>query len=148
MKLNYKELNEKHCQWVDKLYRQFGGLSSEIISFKKQAIELKIKISERWTKDPTTTAIQIAKDWRLFHDCLKTAKFYKVTLVFLKPDQDTGGIVKPSQYQDSSSIAQALLNMVQRMENPGENKSILLTGPIDGKASGPDHNRQDQIEHF
>jgi hypothetical protein len=131
MKLNYKELNKKHCQWVDKLYRQFGGLSSEIISFKNLTIELKIEISERWPKDPTTTAIQIAKDWRHLHDCLKTARFYKVTLVFFNPDQDTGGIVKPSQYQDSSSIAQELWNTVQRMNNPGKNSSILLTGPID-----------------
>ena len=133
MKLDYDDLNEKHCQSVDKLYRQFGGLSSEIISFKNLTIELKIEISERWPKDPTTTAIQISKCWREYHECLKTAKFYRVTLVFLNPDQDTGGFVEPSQYQVSSSIAQELWNTVQRMNNPGENKSILMTGPIDEK---------------
>jgi hypothetical protein len=47
------------------------------------------------------------------------------------PDQDTGGFVKPSQYQDSSSIAQEYLNIVQRMNNPGENSSILFAGHID-----------------
>lgn len=131
MKLNYNKLNEKHCREVDKLYRQFAGLSSEIISFENQTIELEIRISERWTKDPTTTAIQIAKDWRNYHTCLKTAKFYKVNLVYLNPDQETGGFVSASQNKDISSLAQELMNTIQKINNAGENKSILLTGPID-----------------
>lgn len=131
MKIDYDHLNEKHCREVDKLYRQFAGLSSEIISFENQTIELKIKISERWTKDPTTTAIQIAKDWRHCHNCLKAARFYKVTLVYLNSDQDTGGFVSHSSKSDIPSLAQAMLNIVKKMNNPGENKSILLTGPID-----------------
>jgi ATP-dependent protease HslVU (ClpYQ) peptidase subunit len=112
MKINYAELNEDHCRRVDKFYRQFAGLSSEIISFNTLTIELEIKISKRWKKDPTTTAVQIAKDWRSYHDCLITARFYKVTLVFLNPDQETGGVLSSSQNQDRSSLVQEIQNLI------------------------------------
>lgn len=135
MEINYDDLNEKHCRLVDKLYRQFAGLSSEIISYKKRTIELKIRISKRWPKDPATTAIQLAKCWRDYHDCLKTARFYKVTLVYLNSDQEKGGFVTYSPNQDISSLAQALWITVQKMNNPGENKSLLLTGSIDDEKS-------------
>jgi hypothetical protein len=138
MKINYDDLNEKHCRSVDKLYRQFAGLSSEIISFKKNTIELKIKISDRWPKDPTITAIQLAKCWRHYHDCLKTAKFYKVTLVYLNSDQETGGFVSLSPDQDISLLAESLWYTVQNITNPGENKFILLIGSIDGKNRNPE----------
>jgi hypothetical protein len=135
MKINYDDLNEKHCQSVDKLYRQFAGLSSKIISYGNSTIELKIKISERWTKDPTTTAIQLAKCWRNYHDCLKTARFYRVTLIYLNSDQDTGGFLSFSPNRDFSSLVQEMRNTVQKMNNPGDNRSILLTGTIDDENS-------------
>ena len=129
MKINYDELNEKHCRLVDKMYRQFAGLSSEIISFRNMTIELEIRISGRWPKDPKTTAIQISKDWRSTHECLKKAKFYKVNLIFLNPDQDTGGTFSPNQ--DRSSMIQEINEILEKMRTTGENKSILITGSID-----------------
>jgi hypothetical protein len=129
MKINYDDLNEIHCRKVDKLYRQFAGLSSDIISFKNKTIELEIRISKRWPKEPKTTAIQISNDWRRTHECLKKAKFFKVKLVFLNPDQDTGGTFSPNQ--DRSSMIQEINDILEKMKKTGENKSILITGSID-----------------
>jgi hypothetical protein len=131
MEINYEDLNEKHCRGVDKWYRMCGGLASKIISYGELTIELEIRISQRWPKDPTTTAIQLSKCWREFNDCLKDARFYKVTLIFLNPNQDMGGIIKISRNQDMQLFTQAAQDLCQKMNSPGENQSILLTGIID-----------------
>ena len=131
MKINYVDLNEKQCRGVDKWYRMFAGLASKIISCEELTIELEIRISKRWPKDPTTTAIQLSKCWREFNDCLNDARFYKVTLIFLNPDQDTGGIIKISRNQDMQLFTQEAQDLCQKMNSPGENRSILLTGIID-----------------
>jgi hypothetical protein len=96
---------------------------------------LEISISKRWPKDPTTTAIQLSRCWRQYNDCLKDAQFYKVTLVYLNSDQDTGGIVSPLPSLNIPSLTQALWEVVQKMNNPGENISIILTGDIDDESS-------------
>jgi hypothetical protein len=131
MKINYDILNEEHCRSVDKLYRMFGGLASKIISYEKRTIELEIRISKRWPKDPTTTAIQLSKCWREHNDSLKDARFYKVTLVFLNPNQDTGGILNISPNQDMQLFNQEAKDLCQKLNNSGENQSILLTGLIE-----------------
>jgi hypothetical protein len=131
MKINYDILNEEHCSSVDKLYRMFGGLASKIISYEKGTIELEIRISKRWPKDSTTTAIQLSKCWRKYNDCLKDARFYKITLVFLNPNQDTGGILNISPNQDMHLFNHEAKELCQKMNNSGENQSILLTGLID-----------------
>jgi hypothetical protein len=107
----------------------FGGLSSKIISYEERTIELEIRISKRWPKDPTTTSIQLSKCWRKFNDCLKDARFYKVTLIFLNPNQDAGGIISPNQ--DMQLFNQEAKDFCQKLNNSGENRSILLTGIID-----------------
>ncbi|MBI5009229.1 MAG: hypothetical protein HZB98_06185 [Bacteroidia bacterium] len=131
MKIDYAELNEDHCRRVDKLYRQFAGLASEIISYRNKTLELEIRISSRWPKDPETTAKQISKDWRSAHECLKKAKFYKVKLVFLGANQDTGGTFSINQYR--SSMIQEITDILDKMKSKGENKSVLITGSIDHK---------------
>jgi hypothetical protein len=108
-----------------------GGLASKIISYEELTIELEIRISKRWPKDPTTTAIQLSKCWREFNDCLKDARFYKVTLIFLNPNQDTGGILNISPNQDMKLFNQEAKDLCQKLNNSGENQSILLTGLID-----------------
>jgi hypothetical protein len=110
----------------------FGGLASKIISYEKRTIELEIRISKRWPKDPTTTVIQLSKCWRNYNDCLKDALFYKVTMVFLNPNQETGGILNISPNQDMQLFNQEAMELCQKLNNSGENQSILLTGLIDG----------------
>jgi hypothetical protein len=100
-----------------------------LVRINQLKIELEIRISKRWPKDPTTTAIQLSKCWRKFNDCLKDARFYKVTLVFLNPNQDTGGIISPNQ--DMQLFNQEAKDLCQKLNNSGENQSILLTGLID-----------------
>jgi hypothetical protein len=109
----------------------FGGLASKIISYDKRTIELEIRISKRWPKDPITTAIQLSKCWRQYNDCLKDARFYKVTLIFLNPNQDTGGIINISPNQDMQLFTQEAQDLIQKMNSPGENRSILFSGIID-----------------
>ena len=72
-------VRDKHIRKVDKFYRMYGGLSSDLISFEKHVIELEIRFSNRWPKPLETTAKQLAKSWQR-NKLLNEANSYVVHL--------------------------------------------------------------------
>ena len=80
-------VRDKHIRKVDKFYRMYGGLSSDLISFEKHAIELEIRYSKRWPKPLGTTAKQLAKSWQR-NKLLNEANSYVVH--FYKRTNNTG----------------------------------------------------------
>ena len=97
-----KEINFKHVKGVDKYYRMFAGLSSEFIDLKDDTLYLKIYISPQWSKNPHTTAKQLASSWFEFQPQLAHAKRYHVTII--KIDGDTGFAISPNEMEDPIDV--------------------------------------------
>ena len=59
-----KKINVRHIWNVDKLYRKFGGLASELLQYSNGCMYLKITRYPRWKKEDELTAEQIALNWK------------------------------------------------------------------------------------
>ena len=130
MTIKLDQFNTEYLFAVDKLYRQFGGLASTLTGYSNATLHLKVEISSRWKKDPVTTAIQISKSWRRFFPDLASARRYRVELVVLSKDADTGGVIsnntKPKEVQ-------ALIDRLAAAMDASKNESsvLVLEGDID-----------------
>ena len=74
-----EEIRDRHISGTDKYLRIYGGLSSDLISFDNQIIELEVRFSEKWTKPLEETALQLATSWKK-NSILLEAKGYLVHL--------------------------------------------------------------------
>lgn len=73
------QLNHDYTKNVGKHYLMYGNLRSTLLRYKLQTIYLDIKVSDKWTRSPKETALQIATSWRSFHEVLDQADSYVVS---------------------------------------------------------------------
>lgn len=108
-----QEVRDNHISRVDKLYRMCAGLSSELISFDGKALEIEVRHSGKWKKEPHETASQLAKSWRR-NNLLSKAKSYRVHIYLREVDsvtvEPTPKEIKPGKELDSfaSSVVSKL----------------------------------------
>lgn len=65
------KIRNKHVYNIDKLYRMFGGLSSELTAVKDGILYLEITVSPRWTKTMLKTATQLLNCWKKYTSILQ-----------------------------------------------------------------------------
>jgi hypothetical protein len=94
------ELNNKFIRRIDKKYRMFAGLASELVDYRDDIIYLHISISKRWPKPPEVTASQLAGDWKTYNPELAGARGYDVRIARIQ--NDTGFSVSPEVAENTS----------------------------------------------
>ena len=132
MSIDISAINSYHIHNVDKHYRMFAGLSSQLLDFQNDTLYLEISISRRWAKDVWTTAIQIANDWKKVNKELASARYYQVTIQFLDTKYETGGAVATANQSDHE-IATRIYHIMKATEaaQKEQHQKIVLTGSID-----------------
>lgn len=75
------KINTRHIPEVDRQYRMHGGLSSELMDFENGTIILRVTVSEKWTKSPEETAIQLAGSWKNNNPELSSASSYRAFIL-------------------------------------------------------------------
>jgi hypothetical protein len=80
-----QDINHRHIKNVDKLYRMFAGLSSELLEYSDQTLQIAIECSEKWKKPVEDTALQIAESWKTSNPELQHAKYYQA--IILTPEK-------------------------------------------------------------
>lgn len=132
MELDYQKINDQYIHQVDKFNRMFRGVSSSLISYENNTIELKIEVSRRWATDAVNTATHAAKSWRSFCIELKKAKKYKVHLSCLAPGLDTGGAFRITDDEaEMDRLIERLLQSVKHGAPP------IYTITIEGLIEDP-----------
>jgi hypothetical protein len=130
MELDYKKINNNYIHSVDKFYRMFSGLSSYLLSYENETIELEIEVSSRWEKDPRTTSIQLSSSWRRSCHELSDAKKYKVHLSYLAPNCEKGAAIQI--LDDESEMAALIENLVKTLNQEAKPiYTVILEGLID-----------------
>lgn len=124
-----KKIVDYHVYHVDKLYRQFGGLQSEMTDYEDETIYLKIQTNSRWGKDNIVTAKQLADSWKTFNKELKDAKRYHVTI--FNREIPTGIAVKANTLNNEESI-QAFVDAIKNIQPMAELKHTLKGEVVTG----------------
>lgn len=124
-----KKIVDYHVYHVDKLYRQFGGLQSEMTDYDDETIYLKIQTSSRWGKDNTVTAKQLANDWKKVNKELKDAKRYHVTI--FNREAPSGIAVKANTLNNEESI-QAFVDAIKNIQPMAEVQHTLKGEVVTG----------------
>lgn len=84
------QLNHDYTRNVGKHYLMYGNLRSTLVRYIQQTIYLDIKVSDKWTKSPEETALQIATSWRSFYEVLDQADCYVVSFgLMTSPERST-----------------------------------------------------------
>lgn len=84
------QLNHDYTKNVGKHYLMYGNLRSTLVRYSQQTIYLDIQISDKWSKAPEETALQMATSWRSFHEVLDQANSYEVSFSLMtSPEQNT-----------------------------------------------------------
>jgi hypothetical protein len=117
-----KTITEKHIRKIDKFYRMFSGLSSELIEYNNDVIHLKIKVSKKWPKDSLTTAKQIAQDWKDFNSELKDAKSFVVEIYHISGS--TGFVIDPKKRPDKEHLEESIKSLLSDDENSTNYETI------------------------
>ena len=124
-----KKIVDYHVYHVDKLYRQFGGLQSEMTDYEDETIYLKIQTNSRWGKDNIVTAKQLADSWKTFNKELKDAKRYHVTI--FNRETPTGIAVQSNTLnneQNLQTFVDAIKNIQPMAELQHTLKGEVVTG--------------------
>lgn len=124
-----QRLVEFHVRNVDKFYRMFSGLSSELTDYIDQTVYLKIKMNCKWLKSPYVTAVQLVKDW-VHNKELRDAKNYVVKIYFMEKHEQTG--INFNANTDLNSLNTILYNFQNQKETPVTELSFV---EIRGKVS-------------
>ena len=117
-----KDINTKHIHAVDKHYRMYSGLSSQLLDYVDNTIILEITINERWQKDSNTTAKQLADSWKKFNPELSSALHYLVHVIHSK--KTTGFVLNFEELKNKKLISD-LIRKFNDVVNPSE--SIIET---------------------
>ncbi len=75
------KIADRHLMEIDKYYRIFSGLSSDLDDYSDDTIYLTVKRNSKWAKGNETTARQIARNWRKVNPELRNAKKFHVTII-------------------------------------------------------------------
>ena len=122
-KLDIKAISRRHVNRIDKLYRMHGGLSSELLSYESEVIELEIRKGKRWPKVPKVTARQLADCWKSSNHELSGAVAFVVHIY--EQTAPTGFSVPADQLKNNDAIS-ALAEIIRNMmESPVAD--ILIT---------------------
>lgn len=130
--INLAAISRRHIHGIDKLYRMHAGLSSELVSYESEVIELEIRHGARWKKSPEVTARQMADCWRNHNPELSAAVAFLVH-IYEKPTPP--GFCVPAKQLKSKQALQALVDQVKAMTTNPEPDILLAT--IRGRFEGP-----------
>tara|TARA_R110002096_G_scaffold233047_8_gene423027 strand:- start:2129 stop:2551 length:423 start_codon:yes stop_codon:yes gene_type:complete len=128
--IDIQAISQRHICSIDKLYRMYGGLSSNLISYDNQVIELEIRKSSKWTKTPEVTARQLADCWKRNRELSDAVAF----VVHLYKQHGPTGIFTPKKSLRSPDALEALLEKMKQMAAP---KPDILVGTIHGRFDQP-----------
>lgn len=127
-----RKIAERHIHSVDKYYRMFGGLSSNLDDYSDSTIYITIHKNRNWKKDNATTAKQLALSWRNGCDALKEAKKYHVTIIH--NETPTGFAIPLKELNDIAKV-EALLQSVNDIPKKSALKEgsagVVITGYFD-----------------
>jgi len=125
------EVADRHIYSVDKLYRMHAGISSDLVSYEDEIIELEIRVTERWPKSHEVTALQLANCWRRNRE-LDQAKGY---LVHIYDIQRPVGLSVSAQKSSVEAPAREewLRSFVEAMKAMAEPRGDVLVATIRGE---------------
>jgi hypothetical protein len=83
-----KAMNTYYVHGVDKLYRMFGGLSSELVAVKQGTAFLEVVLDDRWKKGCHETALQLVESRSAFNEKLAQIPEWDVK-IYRRTDQDS-----------------------------------------------------------
>jgi hypothetical protein len=130
-KQTLRRISDHHIGTVDKFYRMYAGLSSDIDDYADSTIYITIRKNSIWPKDNETTAKQIAGDWRKYSEALRQAKKYHVAII--NSDAPTGFVFNHNASDDSAIEAaiEALKNIPPMDDLKKECRVVVITGYFD-----------------
>jgi hypothetical protein len=115
---NLKAINTRHMHAIDKMYRMFAGLSSHLLAYEEGTLTLQVHHSKRWTKDPLTTAKQLAESWFFHNPEFKDAHTYSVYVH--SSTYETGFFFTPAKRKDNDSLFTELSKAIAKMPRERE----------------------------
>ena len=126
-----QEVCDYHVSHVDKLYRMCAGLSSELISFKGKVLEIEIRHSDKWKKDPAETADQLAKSWRR-NTLLSKATSYR-THIYKR--EESGGTLAcaPSEIKAGVELDAFASLVVSKLKAASDNTKDKFIETVEGR---------------
>jgi len=73
-------LNFKHVKSVDKFYRMFIGVGSQLVEAKNDCLTIEINVNDKWLakKSLTATALHFLNDWKSFNKELQAFHYHRV----------------------------------------------------------------------
>ena len=96
-----RAINHRHIRRVDKFYRMYAGLSSQLVRFEDDIMYVEIMNTERHILSTFNTAVAFASRWREWNEELAPARGFVV--VFKKAKKPTGFSIPVSE--DTKSLA-------------------------------------------
>ncbi|GAA4270443.1 hypothetical protein [Hyunsoonleella aestuarii] len=86
-KQEVSEINSEHLHSVDKLYRMFAGVGSQLLTVKNDTLVLEININDQWLTKKTLeqTSIQFLNNWKEHIKELQKCKYYIVYIYKSNP---------------------------------------------------------------
>lgn len=122
-----EKIVEYHTKHVDKLYRMWGGLASQLTDVMNNTLFITIKVSVRWRKDNHTTARQLAACWKDRNPELQHAKDYVVKIVPI--EGITGFALNLEQLKNTRQTAHLIQWLGQECEWENENlRAVQIAG--------------------
>jgi len=114
-KIDIAAISNRHICRIDKLYRMYGGLSSKLLSYDDQVIELEIRKSALWSKSPEVTARQLSNDWRRCNAELSGAIAF---IVHLYEQHVPTGLFVAAEELKTMDALDVFVAQVKRMADP------------------------------
>ena len=108
-----------------------GGLSSKLLSYDDQVIELEIRKSARWKKSPEVTARQLADCWQSSNAELRDAVAF---IVHLYEQHAPTGFSMAAEELNTMGALDLLLAQLKRMADP---RPDILISTIRGRFDQP-----------
>lgn len=100
-KLNVKEITSRHISNVDKFYRMYAGLASNLERYENGILYLRIENTENKLPSNYKTALQISNDWLKMNKELSQAKGFIVSFYSTK---STGFVFNQIDLKDENKI--------------------------------------------
>lgn len=130
--LDIHTISQRHVRGIDKFYRMYAGLSSELLSYESGVIELEIRRSARWPKPPEETAAQLAECWRGHNEELADAVAFLVHIYERKTDP---GFFLPT---DSLKGAEGAAILAKKIRETVNVPADILIATVRGRFDQPE----------
>lgn len=130
--LDIDAINLSHAHRIDKWFRMYAGLSSELMSYESGVIELEIRKSAKWTRSHEATARQFADTWKRSNQELSEAVAF---LVHLYDRKVPPGFIQPASSASTKEGRAALAETIKRIvEAPVED---IMLATVRGRFDDP-----------